>query len=71
MSNGQLVYLPEEGEWACACGEDMEPRAVEVSYLGSGFSITLLACPKCGLVLVPESLALGKMAEVEQLLEDK
>lgn len=71
MSNGKLVYLPEEGEWACVCGQALEPRPVEVSYLGSGFTITLLACPSCGLVLVPESLAMGKMAEVEQLLEDK
>jgi hypothetical protein len=71
MSNGSLVYLPEEGEWACACGQDLTPASVNVAYLGSGFTITLLTCPKCGLVLVPESLALGKMAEVELLLEDK
>ncbi|MBP1753072.1 MAG: hypothetical protein H6Q57_1908, partial [Geobacteraceae bacterium] len=29
------------------------------------------ACAACGLVLVPENLALGKMAEVERILEDK
>jgi hypothetical protein len=28
-------------------------------------------CPRCGLVFIPEELALGKMAEVEKLLEDK
>ena len=71
MSNGSLVYLPEDGEWACACGGELAPASVDVGYLGSGFSITLLACPKCGLVLVPESLAGGKMVEVELLLEDK
>ena len=71
MSNGSLTYLPEDGRWACACGGALTPGPVEVSYLGSGFTITLLTCPECGLVLVPESLALGKMAQVEQLLEDK
>ena len=30
-----------------------------------------MACPQCGFILVPESLAVGKMLEVEQLLEDK
>lgn len=28
-------------------------------------------CPTCGKVLISETAALGKMAEVEQLLEDK
>lgn len=65
------VYLPAKGEWTCACGGKLEPRPVEANYLGSGFNITLLTCTACGLVLVPEELALGKMAEVEQLLEDK
>ncbi len=46
-------------------------RAVDVTYLGSVFTISLLTCPACGLPLVPEALALGRMAEVEQLLEDK
>lgn len=71
MSNASLTYLPEGGPWTCSCGRRLEPGPVEVSYLGSGFSITLLTCPSCKLVLVPESLAMGKMAEVEQLLEDK
>lgn len=70
MSNGSQVYLPELGQWRC-CGEPMVPGPVDVAYMGSGFKITLLTCPRCGLVLVPEGLALGKMAEVEQLLEDK
>jgi hypothetical protein len=45
--------------------------AVELVYLKSNFSVELPVCPKCGFVLIPESLALEKMAEVEQLLEDK
>ncbi|HOI94695.1 MAG TPA: hypothetical protein PK250_08320 [Syntrophobacter fumaroxidans] len=44
---------------------------VNVSYLGSSFPVDLPRCPRCGLVFVPEELALGRMAEVERLLEDK
>jgi hypothetical protein len=44
---------------------------VGVSYMGNSFPVDLLRCPGCGLVLIPEDLALGKMAEVEKLLEDK
>lgn len=35
------------------------------------FEVDLPACSECGLVLVPESLAHGKMAEAERILEDK
>jgi hypothetical protein len=44
---------------------------VEVAYLGNAYPVELLKCPKCGMVLVPEELAVGKMAEVEKTLEDK
>jgi len=67
----QHVYLPESGDWACACGAELVPGPVVAGYLGSAFTITLLTCAACALELVPEGLALGKMAEVEQLLEDK
>ncbi|MGE4298482.1 MAG: DVU_1557 family redox protein [Desulfovibrionaceae bacterium] len=58
--------------WQCAaCGEPLTPTTVGVEYMGNTFSVELPACARCGLVLVPEELALGKMLEVEQLLEDK
>jgi hypothetical protein len=44
---------------------------VGVSYLGNTFPVDLLRCPNCGLTLVTEDTALGKMADVEKLLEDK
>jgi hypothetical protein len=44
---------------------------VNVTYLGANFPIELLKCPGCGIVYVPESLATGKMEQVEQSLEDK
>lgn len=63
---------PEEKDWICArCDVPLETAQVRVGYLGSVFPVDLKKCPVCGLVLVPEDLALGKMAEVEKLLEDK
>jgi hypothetical protein len=62
----------ESEEWSCAkCGIPLEMAKVEVGYRGSKYPVNLPKCPKCGLVFVPEELALGKMAEVEKLLEDK
>ncbi len=58
--------------WQCArCGVALEKSQVNVTYLGAGYPVDMLKCPKCGKVLVPEELALGKMVEVEKLLEDK
>jgi len=63
---------PGDLEWTCcACGVRLEPALVVVEYLGNEFSAELPRCPRCGLVLITEELALGKMAEVEQILEDK
>ena len=63
---GDLAFSPPVGEVP-----ELAPAPVVVSYLGSVFTISLLACKECGQTLVPEELALGRMAEVEQLLEDK
>ena len=58
--------------WVCAdCNIPLQLSKVDVSYLGNSFPVDLLKCPNCGLVLIPEELALGKMAEVEKALEDR
>lgn len=44
---------------------------VTFSYMGNSFPVELLTCRQCGLVFVPEELALGKMLQVEKALEDK
>ncbi len=44
---------------------------VTAAYLGSEFPLELWKCPGCGTILVPDSLATGKMLQVEQALEDK
>ncbi len=53
------------------CGKELMPGKVTVSYLGSEFPVELSICPVCGTVFVPEELAVGKMLQVEQALEDK
>lgn len=63
---------PEGEKWWCGkCRVPLGMDKVNVSYLGSSFPVDLPRCPRCGLVFVPEELALGRMAEVERLLEDK
>ncbi len=68
MSPGKSVP-----EWVCdKCnGQALEPGSVKISYMGGVYTVELFRCPRCGLVLVPEDLAMGKMAEAEQALEDK
>ena len=53
------------------CGIPLQSGKVTVSYLGSSFPVDLLKCDSCGIVLVTEDLALGKMLQVEKTLEDK
>lgn len=63
---------PGDLEWRCGqCGAGLEAAMVTVEYLGNEFTTELPRCPRCGLVMISEELALGKMAEVEQILEDK
>lgn len=56
------------------CGQclvPLQPGKVVATYLGNTFPVDLLRCPGCGFTYVPEELALGKMLQVEQALEDK
>ncbi len=63
---------PEDLRWKCRrCGVHLEIAPVTVVYLDQEFTAELPRCPRCGMVLISEELALGKMAEVEQILEDK
>jgi hypothetical protein len=50
---------------------EMLPAPTGFSYLGHAFRTDVLRCPSCGQVFIPESLAKGRMAEVETTLEDK
>ena len=58
--------------WMCgSCNVPLVLEKVDVAYLGNAFPADLWKCPRCGLVFVPEELALGKMVDVEKQLEDK
>jgi hypothetical protein len=58
--------------WICnRCNLPLETQKVRLQYLRTIFAIDLPACPGCGMILIDEELATGKMAEAEQTLEDK
>ncbi|MDD3846447.1 MAG: hypothetical protein PHC90_08800 [Syntrophorhabdaceae bacterium] len=62
----------DELKWQCErCRCDIVSGPVTVEYMGNRFTTDLPHCPSCGMVLVSEETALGKMAQVEQMLEDK
>jgi len=64
--------VPLEEEMFCVkCGVALEIGRVQIAYMDSAFPVDLPKCPQCGQVFIPEDLALGKMAEVEKMLEDK
>jgi hypothetical protein len=65
--------LTEEAQsWRCdACGGELEVVKVGFTYMKGNFEVDLPACKGCGLVLVSEELATGKMADAERILEDK
>lgn len=68
----QPTEQAQQTQWMCAkCNLPLASGQVMVAYLDSAYPVELLKCPRCGLVLIPEELALGKMAEVEKTLEDK
>jgi uncharacterized protein with PIN domain len=58
--------------WICSrCNEALVPAKTKLAYLNSVFEADLMCCPVCNKVFVGESLAMGKMLEVEKSLEDK
>jgi ribosomal protein S27AE len=64
--------LDNEKTWKCGkCGIDLVTKKTQLNYLGRSFSHEVKRCPKCGNVFIPRELAEGKMAEVEQQMEDK
>lgn len=53
------------------CDREMEPAKANFNYLKHRATQEVLTCPVCKTVYVPEKLALGKMREMETMLEDK
>jgi ribosomal protein S27AE len=66
------VDIREASDWTCGkCDEALDTGIVEVAYMGSKYPVELPRCPRCGIVFIPQQLALGQMAQIERLLEDK
>ncbi len=62
----------EKRTWKCGiCKEELVMKKKVFSYLGHNVSHEVLTCPNCGKIIIPEGFAEGKIAEVEQQLEDK
>jgi hypothetical protein len=58
--------------WICnRCKVPVEVQTVRLQYIKTIFAVHLPACPRCGMILIDEELATGKIAEGEQALEDK
>ncbi len=53
------------------CKVQLALAKTDFSYLGKAFHADVLRCPKCGKVCILPEIAEGKMAEVEQMLEEK
>jgi ribosomal protein S27AE len=63
---------PEDLRWKChKCDIFLSVGPATLMYMGNKIKAQLPVCPQCGFVFIAEELALGKMAEVEQILEDK
>jgi hypothetical protein len=63
---------PQDLVWKCYhCDQHLVVDNVLVDYLGNNITTKLPQCPTCRMVLVSEELAMGKVAEVEKILEDK
>ena len=62
----------EAADWNCTCGGGvLKIVKVGFTYQKGNFEVDLPACSACGMVLISEELAIGKMADAERILEDK
>jgi predicted RNA-binding Zn-ribbon protein involved in translation (DUF1610 family) len=53
------------------CNERLTKKKTAFHLYGPHFSHEVFTCPKCGKVFIPKDLARGRMAQVEEQLEDK
>lgn len=56
----------------CAkCKVQLEPKKINLNYLGHRVTHEFMCCPVCGQPYISEDIVNGKMHEVETMLEDK
>jgi len=53
------------------CNVRMKEIDITFSYLGKAFKHKVMRCPKCGQAYIDESLANGRMKDVEKMMEEK
>ena len=69
---GKPAYTENQNGMMCArCGVQLEKIETRFEYLGHKFTNLAPKCPVCGMVYISEELVLGRIAEVETMLEDK
>lgn len=57
--------------WCVKCDKQLEPANVTLNYLGHQITHEFPRCPVCGNVFISEEIVMGKMLQVEYVLEDK
>ncbi|MGI6727881.1 MAG: DVU_1557 family redox protein [Anaerovoracaceae bacterium] len=53
------------------CKVELVMADTEFSYLGNVMRHKVPRCPECGMIYLPENLVLGRMRELEEVLEEK
>ena len=53
------------------CDRWLIPQKVKFLYLGNQMEHKVPVCPRCGQIYVSEKLVLGKIVEIERMLEEK
>lgn len=62
----------DDRAWKCGlCDEALVTGKTAFHYLNRDVTHEVSRCPKCGKAFIPMRLAEGRMAEVEEQLEDK
>ena len=65
-------YELGQGELVCGqCHIPLENGEILLHYMGNDFPVLMPKCPRCGQGFIPQELAIGKILQVEQALEDK
>ncbi len=64
--------MGEEKVWKCSkCDAEIKTERVVFNYMGRSFAHEVPVCPVCKKRFITKELAYGRMAEVEELMEDK
>ncbi len=67
----ELKDITAQGYRCQQCKSELEILPVDIKYMGGAFQVELPRCRQCGFTFIPPELAMGKMKEVEGILEDK